>query len=217
VDGHDLRMPQPCGAAGLAEEPFDGRGRLDHPGSGPLQGHGAIQGGIPGPVDDPEGATAEHRAQLVAVDAGRRPRRVVGAVRAGRLRRGCGRRPPAQVRLGGGELGRDDRVDRQVAEPLQVRLDPHALAGLDPRFHLLVHQLEEDRRAVGASRGEIGLDRRFLPAPQGLAERSDGPLEPFPGDRVKFRRDPRIDVHRPLLRCQGVPASAPRSPSKCWS
>ena len=77
VHRDDVGMAQGRRAARLTQEPLDGARRIEHSGPGPFDGHRPMERGVPRPENDPEGALANDFPQLVAADAGRRPRRPV--------------------------------------------------------------------------------------------------------------------------------------------
>src|SRR5262245_32231700 len=81
VNGDDARMMEPGGGPRLAQETlFIGRAE-DLAGPGELQGHVALQLGVPGPPHGAKGAGAEQVAQLVTAKACER--RLRAAVRRG--------------------------------------------------------------------------------------------------------------------------------------
>jgi NADPH-dependent ferric siderophore reductase len=117
-DGHDVRMVQPRGRLGLAQEELEGPGMVAaQPLRQALQGDDAAEPGIAGLVDDAHPAAADLLEQLVADLADEGRRRAVGDPVADAL--GCRREDVARgAALLAQELDarRDVRVGR-LASP----------------------------------------------------------------------------------------------------
>ena len=129
IDGHDVRMVEPPGGFGLAEEPRPGfiefafdefagqRNRLDR--------DQAVDGGVAAEVHDAHGAAAVLAFELISSEA-RNRRHAAGACLAGRRRGGSG----CGLGDGGGGPGRP-RGPVGIHQPAQARGDV-AVAVVEP-------------------------------------------------------------------------------------
>ena len=135
----------------------------------PFQGDCAMQRRVPRPVNDPECSLPDYVPQLIAADAGRWPRHAAGALRFGGLFSRLDRLS-SQVRFGHDQVDQGVRIVGDLGEALQVRRQAAGLAGLEPKFHLLMDQLDQHRFSMGDFLGGIRLDRWSFSFPQCITE-----------------------------------------------
>ena len=155
VDLHDVGVLQAGDGLGLGQEADGGLGAGMGAGQDHLQGAGAVQADLPGPVDDPHAAAAQLAQDLVAGDGGD------GAV---------GVSPESAAAVAGG-VGVGQQADRRVGRlgAADGRLGPGALGTviLAPGEGTMPWLAGSDDRLIEEAVGlVVGRQERLDPLPQ---------------------------------------------------